>query len=481
METMNPNNVETIEEERGGEGGMAASLQGLSISPQQRRLWRLCPRAPFHPYRSACVVEIAGDLDLAALRAALERAAGRHEILRTSFHTLPGMVEPVQVIGEELPAPALLAPSGEESLDELLAGWESTAPADAASGPLRAAVAPLGPQRHALLLALPALCADGSSLDNLVREIAAAYGGQELEAPFQYADVAAWNNEILGLEEAGEGKSFWRRAGLSAGVDVSLPFPSAGSLGADFSPRTVLLALPAAVSDNVLLAVWQLLLARVTGRPDLVLGVVRSGRKYAEMMEALGPYARLLPLRCETGEVTTVAALGERTGAALGELEDWQEYFDWDLAMEGAAGGAERLPAPPAITAAFEAAVLPLPIPAGGATFTMVRRSAWSDRFTVMLRAERRGETVTAGLAYDASAVSRGDAERLGRWYETLLASALAAPESPAAELEILGGAERRRALVEWNATRADFGPATTLWEVAAEQAAHDPRDTAVE
>ncbi|HVR96167.1 MAG TPA: hypothetical protein VMW27_06110, partial [Thermoanaerobaculia bacterium] len=54
-----------------------AGLEGFPLSPQQRRLWRLCGKAPYDPYRAVCEVEIAGDLDAAAFQDALARVARR--------------------------------------------------------------------------------------------------------------------------------------------------------------------------------------------------------------------------------------------------------------------------------------------------------------------------------------------------------------------------------------------------------------------
>jgi amino acid adenylation domain-containing protein len=473
----------------------ATSLQGLPLSPQQRRLWRLCPRASFHHYRSVCAVEITGDLDLGDLQAALDLVVRRHEILRTSFQALPGMSYPLQVIGEELPrlTPLSSSVSG-KSLEALLAEWETAAGLEEEERPLRTSVASLEPGRHVLLLGLPALCADATSLGNLAAEIARAYARcDDTESPFQYADLAAWNNEILALAEAAEGKSFWRRIALSDGWRIGLPFSRRApgeELAGDFMPRAIQITLPGEVAarvaqlagrdgtdpEAVLLATWQLMLGRLMDRAELVLGVVRGGRKYEEMVGALGPYARCLPLSCEPGQ-GSFRSLVKRVGASLRDLDDWQEYFDWDLAIgvEGAA----------VLPFGFEHAEAPPPVEAGGVTFNVARRHSRNERFELMLRVQWSGQpgstTLTADLVYDAGLLRQEDVERLGQWYQTLLRSALADPEARVDGLEILGGAERQQVLVEWNATAVDHGPAKTLWERVSEQAMRDPQGVALE
>src|SRR4029453_12636018 len=80
-------------------------IEGFRLSPQQERLWSLQQRDRCLPYQTRCVVLIEGDLDINVLKAALADVVDRHEILRTSFHCLPGMAFPLQVIGDAAALP----------------------------------------------------------------------------------------------------------------------------------------------------------------------------------------------------------------------------------------------------------------------------------------------------------------------------------------------------------------------------------------
>ena len=75
-------------------------IEGFQLSPQQKHLWLLCGRHGAAIYCSQCVVRIEGRLDKQILRQAIENVVQRHEILRTSFRTLPNMDMPVQVQSE---------------------------------------------------------------------------------------------------------------------------------------------------------------------------------------------------------------------------------------------------------------------------------------------------------------------------------------------------------------------------------------------
>jgi amino acid adenylation domain-containing protein len=238
-------------------------LEGFSLSPQQRRLWRLGEAAAGGRQALAAygAILVQGALDAARLRLAVSRVVDRHEILRTTFGCLAGMTLPVQRIAapgelppewlapEALPAapraegaaaaPGLIAamPAAAGEAGRLLAAWAEhlagARPESAETGsPLRLCLVPIAaqPATHLLLVALPAMCADAASLAELAAEIDRAYaavpghgcgggpaGGDppaELAAgeaapllyadfaPLQYADFAAWQDEVLAAAPA---------------------------------------------------------------------------------------------------------------------------------------------------------------------------------------------------------------------------------------------------------------------------------------
>lgn len=75
-------------------------IEGYRVSTQQERLWRLQSAHRNTVYRVQCAVVIDGALQAETLRFALGEVVKRHEILRTTFHCLPGMAVPVQVVND---------------------------------------------------------------------------------------------------------------------------------------------------------------------------------------------------------------------------------------------------------------------------------------------------------------------------------------------------------------------------------------------
>src|SRR5204863_3584193 len=110
-----------------------------------------------------------------ALAAALFAVVTRHEILRTSFELPPEMTVPLQLINDgttvtiEQQQLSDLSPHEQAGrIEDLLAAARQT-PIELRNGrALQATLLALAADRHALLLTLPALCADQPTLRHLV-------------------------------------------------------------------------------------------------------------------------------------------------------------------------------------------------------------------------------------------------------------------------------------------------------------------------
>ncbi|MCA1612504.1 MAG: condensation domain-containing protein, partial [Acidobacteria bacterium] len=203
----------------------AEVLEGFRLSPQQRAVWRGV-RADRLP-AARCSVSIDGELDAASLLRAIDEAWKRHEVLRTYFPTLSGMSEPLQVIADPQPVSVrrdAAAPESITGLEPLRFGSRIS------EGPVSAVeLVSMSPSRHLLRLALPALCADGRTLELLVRDIAEIYAAarksaESAPAPVQYADLSQWLNDLLESDMSAAGQTYWKAFLADGSPLLDLPF-----------------------------------------------------------------------------------------------------------------------------------------------------------------------------------------------------------------------------------------------------------------
>lgn len=283
---------------------MQTKAEGFRLSPQQKLLWQSHYDGQAYFTQGALLLE--GELKIKALKGALREVIARHEILRTTFHRLPGMKLPVQVIGAKSAMAWRSRKLGEldskrqaARIEELFLA-ERRHPLDFEQGPvLRATLLILSAGRHILLITLPSLCADNRTLRNLADEIGQFYaasfdGGLAPDNSIQYVQFSEWRNSMLEREDAEEGKEYWRQQNLSAPHALKLPYECASPETSGFEPESLGLMIDAesvyrieaaaqkyeTTMETFLLACWQTLLWRLTGKPDVLVGHVRDGREH---------------------------------------------------------------------------------------------------------------------------------------------------------------------------------------------------------
>ena len=73
-------------------------VQGLRLSPQQKRLWLWQQQGQVGP--ASAVLTLDGSFGEKAVQESLRQVMARHDSLRTTFYRQAGMKLPFQVVGE---------------------------------------------------------------------------------------------------------------------------------------------------------------------------------------------------------------------------------------------------------------------------------------------------------------------------------------------------------------------------------------------
>jgi len=462
---------------------MQEVVKGFRISPQQKRLWLLQHDSP--AFHSRCAIALDGPLDTYALKEAVHRLVQRHEILRTNFECLPGMRMPVQVVSDDdIPLWRDIDLSDLDPAQQELQVEELFLESGGFTFVRRSDVS------HVLFVSLPSLCADARSLENLVVEIRQAYlaslGDEaERDEPVQYAQFSAWQHELLEEEDGEAGRQYWLEKAITIASPPSLPFEAEPAAASQFDPhvlqieldRTVFDSLENAAQRNVvptsvfLLASWQTLLWRLTGRSDIPVGLRYDGRVYEEMSGALGLYEKWPLVQCHFEESLTFTKVLELVNRSVVEVHEWQEYFSWEHCAELLEGE----PKDAHLFTGFDYAESFAPQFAGAVQFSLSKQYSCTERFKLRLSCVRSEETIRLEFHYDPELYTPGTIESLAERFSTLLQSAAARPESLIGELQIIGEAERRRLLIDRNNTAVAFDHGVCVQHLFEAQAARTP------
>ncbi len=315
----------------------------LPLSFAQQRLWFLNQLEPESAdYNESLALRFGGELDVTALRAALDSIVGRHEVLRTRLvadaHGVAHQVIDPDT-GSGLVMVDLSAEPDPSGRARALAAADAIEPFDLALGPLlRARLMRLSPDDHVLSLRMHHVVCDEWSVALLRRELMTLYGAfrRHVASPLppltaQYADFAGWQRGWLHGDVLNGQLAYWRGK-LTGAPILELPAdrprpPVRSSAGAraEFTvPAEVTAGLRSvarsagATMFMTLFGVYTILLSRFAGQDDIVVGTPIANRNHAETESLIGFFVNTLALRTDlSGDPTFTELLAQVRDTAL--------------------------------------------------------------------------------------------------------------------------------------------------------------------
>ncbi len=483
----------------------------LPLSYAQRGLWFINRMDPADAsYNIPLVLRLTGPLDRDALHTALAEVVARHESLRTVFPDVDGV--PRQVVlepGECRPA-LPVSDTVESDVDDLVGrtvgqGFDVTR-----EPPLRARLLALGPDEHVLVLVVHHIASDGWSTAPLARDLSVAYAAacaghapEWTPLPVQYADHALWQRRLLGAETDQDSliaRQLAHWTGVLAGLPDELALPTdrprpavpshRGGLvpfGIDAGTHRALLELARArgvTAFMILHTALAALLTRLGAGTDIPIGGSVMGRTDEALDEVVGFFVNSLVLRVDTSGEPSFAELLERTRRA-----DIAAFANQELPFEklvDALNPRRALNRHPLFQVKLVLQNLARPEPEFPGLTAVVERldpdlAKFDLLFSVAERYDEAGEPagIDAAAGYSADLFDRATVETINTRLARLLAAALADPDRPIGELELLTEDERHELLVRRNDTAAET-PARTYPRLFAERAARTPDAPAI-
>jgi amino acid adenylation domain-containing protein len=478
------------------------TIQGFQISPQQKHLWQLQTSENNHPYKALCAILIEGKVDIETLKTALNNVVNQYQILRTTFHCLPGMTMPLQVINDSsilsIQNHNLISLEPQEQnlrIEELFQEAKQHT-FDFEQCPIfHTSLITLSPSRYILLLSLPAMNADADTLKNLMLEISQAYTAclhKEVlsDEAMQYILVSEWQNELLEAEEAEIGKDYWHRQNISHFFNLKLPFENQTARKTEFKPQiltqtidpNVVIKIEKLVSHyntllpTFLLSCWQILLWYLSREPEIIIGTCFNGRTDEEFKGALGLFAKYLPLHFYLDSNLKFSEVLEQVQLAQNDAYDWQECFSWEQIL----GTDAKYALLPFFPFCFDFEELSTNCSCDEVCFSIYKQYTCLDRFKLKLSFVRKNDSLSAELHYDSDIFSAENIKRLIGQFQTLLENVIENPQAVLRELNILDSVERHQLLVEFNNTKTDYPQHKCLHELFEAQVERTPKNTAV-
>ncbi|MCP4151378.1 MAG: AMP-binding protein, partial [bacterium] len=312
------------------ETGTAIQFETIEKAPQQetyplssvqRRMYMAQVTSPGNTsYNLPVVVEIEGRLERERLEEIIQQIINRHESFRTSFE-LSGM-NPVQRIVEHVGFRVEYYEAINEAAAKDATGKELeitritndfVRPFDLSKPPaMRLGLVKTAENKHLLMLDMHHIISDGMSMNVFLSEFAAFYAGGPLPPlPLQYKDFVMWQLDGERIQAIKEQAAYWKEQFREPAPILQLPLDHARPPVKSFQGKShyfniaesqtrVLKELAAeegATYFMVLLALYNVFLAKMTRQEDILVGTSIAGRRHANLNSIIGMFVNALVLR----------------------------------------------------------------------------------------------------------------------------------------------------------------------------------------
>ncbi|WP_170940465.1 non-ribosomal peptide synthetase [Pseudoalteromonas sp. NBT06-2] len=321
-----------------------------STSYAQQRMWLLDRLdSQVGNYNMPLGLRLSGKVDLVALEHAFHNVIDRHEILRTAYleennnvyqvrgsHKFVFNVEDLTSIN-----------ATQEDICNVRVQEELHYCFDLSAGEvLRASLLLLAEDESVLLVTLHHIASDGLSNVILLKEISSSYNAkvnnEVLALPkltIDYSDYAHWQSKNSDIQKTQEQLEFWRKTLKDVPMLHNLPTNRVRSLDASFEgavlrhelttkqvDKVYNLAQQQEVTPYILLhCIFTVLLYRLSGEQDIVVGTPVANRGNAALGNLVGLFANTLVLRSDLAGTPDFLTLLQKSKTSTLEAFEYED------------------------------------------------------------------------------------------------------------------------------------------------------------
>jgi hypothetical protein len=378
---------------------------------------------------------------------------------------------------------------------------EASVAFDLSAGPLiRGRLLRLSPHEHVLVMTMHHIISDGWSVGVLLRELGLLYTAHREgrpeplpHLPLRYIDYATWQRGCLSEPPARERMSYWRDSLRDAPQLLDLPTDRPRPRMQSFRGASVSLSLGTTLSEGLqkfsrrfdvtqamaLYSAWVVLLARLSGKTDIVVGMPAANRPRAELEGLVGFFVNTLAVRVSVDFDSTVSELVRRVRTSM-----LRAYVHQDVPFDRVV---EELRPSRSLSQgtlfqvmfALQNAPRTLPELAG---LTVIERDVPAQAaqydLTLLLRESPTG--LIGSIHYAADLFEHATIERWAALFKAVLIQMLRGPNERVGTLRLISAQEHRHLIDVCNQAHAAYPQDQCVEQLFEEQVRRSPGSIAI-
>ncbi|MCK4258363.1 MAG: amino acid adenylation domain-containing protein [Halanaerobiales bacterium] len=484
------------------EGGLKSEdmdeiiLDCYPLSGAQKRLFVLDKIDPESmSYNNPGFMMVEGLVDKDKIERIFKELIQRHETLRTTFELVNN--EPMQKVHQDFDFEMEYYELPEDQVQEIVKAF--IRPFDLTKAPLlRLGLIKIAEEKHILLLDIHHIVGDRTAGIILLKELLDIYEGKELrELKYQYKDFAIWQNQLIEAGHIKEQEDYWLNQFSEEihgpipvlNLPTDYPRPSTRS----FEGNRYYFKLNKELTDNlrsfgykneatlfmVMLAAYNVLLAKYSGQDDIIIGTPISGRRHANYESVIGMFANTLALRNHPkSELSFAEFLRNVKEKALDGFEN-QDY-PFERLVENLKLQREMSRNPLFDTMFVLQNMGNAELKAKDLRFLPYEFDYNLTKFDLRMEAVEINQEVEINFEYCTKLFKKETIERLAGHLINILNEVLKTPDIKISNLEMISNTEKQQIANVFNDTALEYSKDKTFVEIFEEQVTKSLDDIAV-
>jgi len=471
----------------------AEEKQYYDLSPVQKRLYILqqLDRGST-TYNLPQILRFETEPEQEKITEACQELVNRHESLRSSFHMvgdrLVQRIEPwLDFYMEYLDAP------GPEDIDKMRDTFIQ--PFDLAKAPLlRMGIVKQADDSYLLLADMHHIIADAISNIILVQDFMALYSKNQLPPlKLHYKDYSEWRNSLETRESIREQGEYWEREFDQAPAPLNLPTDfqrppkqrfegNLLSFEIDAKQTRILNTIARSQGSTlfmVLLAIYNIFLAKISYQDEIVVGTPVAGRRHTDLEKIIGMFVNTLPLRNRLPEDRPYTFfLKQVREKVLKALENQEHPFEDLVEKVELERDMSRNPLFDVMFAYQNMFTAPAGVssPEGDELLlTPYPFKIKTSKFDLTLNAAEDEEKLLMSFEYSTQLFSEQKILRFIDYFLQITTVVTQDYDRKIAQIEMISEEEKRRLLIDFNDTDAEYPSHKTIMQLFTEQVQKKP------
>ncbi|MCK4258406.1 MAG: amino acid adenylation domain-containing protein [Halanaerobiales bacterium] len=447
-------------------------------------------------YNMPLMIKIEGELNQDRFVNSINKLIDRHESLRTSF----GFFEdkPIQKINQDVKFNVQYEEVVEVELQEVINRF--VRPFNPDQAPLmRVGLIKYDFDKYLFMLDMHHIISDGVSMNIFFKELMAIYNDEELpELRIQYKDFAVWQNEFLQSEKLKEQEEYWLDQFAGELPVLNLPIDYKRPALMDFAGDFIEFAFNAEETEKlndlvfdqdvtlfmILLAAYNVLLAKYSGQEDIIVGTPIAGRNYADLENIIGMFVNTLALRHQPeGGKSFNDFLAEVRNNTLKAFNNQNYQFEMLLDQLNLDRDTSRSPLFEVMFTLQNTNTISLNdfnISNDDFKISLYDYDFKIAKFSLLLNAFEVDEKIHFRLDYSTTLFKRETVESMVQYYINILREIIENSEKLIKEIQMISALEKEELIYGFNDTKAEYPKEKVIHQLFAEQVNQSPDEIAV-